>query len=85
MFELIINDTKHEAALSAYTLMMYEQEFGGADMLSDLDSVVLTKDKSPSWLIVLKGAWAALKTQDDTVPCFAEWSKTATNLNMNDI
>ena len=73
-----------EARLSVLTLMLYEQEFGGADMLAD---VLGRQDVSGGgaddgtvdfsgvrWGALARALWAALKTADDDVPPFAEWA-----------
>lgn len=85
--ELTINGERVECALSVYTLVIYEQEFDGVDMISDINGKVYASDaegeegvlfdfsKIP-WKKVMQGAWAMLKTADESVPHFEKWAKT---------
>lgn len=75
-----------EAVLSVHTLMLYEQEFNGADMIQDYyglsiarkqeygDDVETVLDfRNVNWTALVRVLWAALKTADDSLPPFAEW------------
>ena len=90
--ELTINGERVKYALSAYTLVIYEQEFDGVDMISDINGKVYVTDaeneegvlfdfaKIP-WKKVMQGAWAMLKTADESIPHFEKWAKTVTQVD----
>ena len=97
-----------ELLFSGWTLVLYEQQFGG-DLIQDLfgkvevrksdvetalrnvgvdeglqdapeapdeDPVLFTSDYTQTnWTAVLKALWAGLKTADDALPGFAQWSR----------
>lgn len=83
-----------EARLSVLTLMLYEQEFDGADMLADVlgrqdvsgggaDADDGTVDFSGvRWGALARALWAALKTADDSVPPFSEWAASVDGIDL---
>ena len=73
-----------ELKVSAYTLVVYEQEFGGRDLIADFFSGSEKKIgySTIQWTVALKVLWAALKTADDTVPPFKIWSKTVEDVDL---
>lgn len=86
MAEITINGERCKCALSAFTLVIYELEFDGADLIADISGKVTTSDFSPEegllfdfssvpWTKVMRAAWAMLKTVDDSVPHFNEWAR----------
>lgn len=64
-----------EAVATAYTLVIYEQEFGGRDLISDVfgrhdgekgeGGDVVIDFTSESWLSELRAAWAMVRTAYD--------------------
>lgn len=64
-----------EAEATAYTLVLYEQEFGGHDMISDVfgrhdgrgsgDGTVTVDFTSDNWLSELRALWAMVRTAYD--------------------
>lgn len=88
--ELVINGKKVKAAMSIKTLVLYEHEFDGADMIADLNGKVLANDNEEGvlfdfgkvpWLKIMQGAWAMLKTANDKVPHFEKWAATVETVN----
>lgn len=93
-----------ELLFSGWTLVLYEQQFGG-DLIQDLfgkvevrksdvetalrnvgvdeapereddDPVLFTSDYTQTnWTAILKALWAGLKTADDALPGFTQWSR----------
>lgn len=61
-----------EAVATAYTLVVYEQEFGGADLIGDVfgrhegdegeDGGIVIDFTSENWLAELKALWAMVVT-----------------------
>lgn len=63
-----------EAIATAYTLVIYEQEFGGRDLISDVfgrhdgkdsDESVVVDFTADNWLHELRAAWAMVRTAYD--------------------
>lgn len=76
-----------EAEVSAYTLVIYEQEFGGRDLIGDFFG---KSDKKLSyatvpWTVAVKVLWAALKTHDDRVAPFRSWVKEVGDVDLLEI
>lgn len=85
-----------ELVYSVETLLVYEQEFGGADMIKDLfgrvvvrsnhaddGDVVLALDyRDTNWTAALKALWAGEKTADPATPSFKEWSRKVGDVNL---
>lgn len=86
---------EREAKVSALTLVIYEQEFGGADLVKDFyGKVVYRKEKAgetvldytrTNWTVALKVLWAALKTADDGLPSFRAWVAGVGDINLIDL
>lgn len=92
MATLTINGERRECALSAYTMVLYELEFDGADLIADVSGKVMADEfkkdddvvfdfASVPWGKVLRTAWAMLKTVDDSVPRFEEWARQTTQFD----
>lgn len=86
-----------EAIIGIHTMMIYEQEFR-SDIVQDIfgrqvlreekdgDDVVFAVDyRNVQWTAALKVLWAALKTADDSVPSFSEWSNGLGPVNLDEI
>lgn len=92
-----VNGEKVAAEYSVWTLALYEQEFGGANMLADLFGVVAlegekSKPKALSldftaqdWTTLARVLWAGAKTADDSTPSFAAWAKSAKDIDMFEV
>lgn len=94
--ELEINGEKVQAVYSVWTLALYEQEFDGANMLSDLFGVVEINAKAKNaamtldftandWTKLAKAVWAGVKCADDSTLPFKEWARKATDIDMFEI
>jgi len=92
MAALTINGERRECALSALTMVIYELEFDGADLIADISGKVMADDfkvddgvvfdfSSVPWTKVLRAAWAMLKTVDDSVPHFEQWARETTQFD----
>ena len=88
--EFVINGEKVKADLSAYTFVVYEQEFG-SDLLADVLGKVAVNDDDTelyldftqtSWSKVSRAAWAMAKTVDESIPSYNAWAKNAREFNM---
>lgn len=84
-----------DVIFSTYTLMLYEQEFGGADLIQDLYKKVVVREdtkeegviceldfRSVNWTALSRTLWAGLKTANDDVPSYKEWAKSIKEVNM---
>lgn len=88
--KVTVNGKELEARLSAFSMLLYEQEFG-TDLIADLNGKVRADDgteegvlfdfASVPWLKVMQGVWAMLKTVDDSVPHFEKWARKAEQFN----
>ena len=63
-----------EAVATVYTLVLYEQEFGGRDLISDIfgrhdgedsDEGIVVDFTADNWLHELRAAWAMVRTAYD--------------------
>ena len=90
--EVTLNGERVECALSVHTLMLYETEFDGADLIADVSGKVMASDfvededlvfdfTRVPWTKVMQAMWAMVKTVDDTLPHFDGWSKEITQLD----
>ena len=88
--EITINGSPVEASMSVLTLVLYEQEFDGADMIADLNGKVMADSNdegvlfdfaSVPWTKLMQGAWAMVKTADKSTPHFAKWAEGITEVN----
>ncbi len=84
-----------EVIFSTYTLMLYEQEFNGADLIQDLYSKVVIKEdkkadgviaeldfRNVNWTALSRTLWAGLKTANDDMPSYKEWAKNTAEVNL---
>jgi hypothetical protein len=89
---LTINGERVECALSVLTLVLYEQEFDGADLIADISGKVTTSDITPDadvlfdfakvpWTKVMQAAWAMVKTVDQSTPHFEQWAAKVTQVD----
>lgn len=87
--ELTVNGRAVPAKMSVKTLMLYEQEFS-SDMVADLQGKVRANDEEEGvlfdftrvpWLKIIQGAWAMMKTADDSLPHFQRWAEDITEVN----
>ena len=89
---LTINGESVECALSVLTLVLYEQEFNGADLIADVSGKVMTDDMNPNedvlfdfskvpWTKVMQAAWAMVKTVDGSTPHFEQWAAKVNQVN----
>jgi len=87
-----------EIIASTYTLVIYEQEFDGADMIKDVfGRIEITRDEKTddviavfdytktNWTALLKALWASLKAADDSIEPFVEWAKNTGSINLSDV
>ena len=91
-----INGEEVEGRMSVLTFVIYEQEFGGADLVQDVNGKVLEDDLSPEkgvlfdftrteWGKVMQAVWAMVKTADDKVPHYRKWAAGVDQVNMFDL
>lgn len=99
MKEIKLGEKTYEVELSLYTLVVYEDEFDGANMLADFYGVERLKkpDKDSdvlfeldysdfNWTNGIRAFWAGVKTADKSTPPFAKWVKTVDgDVNMLDV
>ena len=90
--EFTVNGERVECALSVHTLVLYEMEFDGADLIGDVSGKVMASDfetdgdvvfdfaKVP-WTKVMQAAWAMIKTCDENLPHFEDWSRKVTQVD----
>ena len=95
MFEVEIGGKKRKAAVTFYTAQVYEMEFG-SDLIQDFlgvvgtDSLIETDGESiakidftkTNWTGAMKALWAALKTADDKLPGYTQWSRKVSGVNL---
>lgn len=90
--EITINGKSCKAEISVLTLVLYEEEFDGADLIADLNGKVYASDADPDeavlfdftktpWTKLMQGVWALLKTADESVPHFEKWAREVKELN----
>ena len=89
---LTINGESVECTLSVLTLVLYEQEFNGADLIADISGKVTADDMNPNddvlfdfskvpWTKVMQAAWAMVKTSDPSTPHFEQWAAKVEQVN----
>lgn len=89
---LTINGESVECALSVLTLVLYEQEFDGADLIADISGKVTADDVNPDedvlfdfakvpWTKVMQAAWAMVKTVNQSTPHFEQWAAKVDQVN----
>lgn len=97
MFEVSIDGKKAKAEVSFHTAVLYEAEFR-KDLLKDFfgdalkasEQVELDDDMNVvgidfekiNWSAATRALWAALKTADESVPNYYEWSKNTKGVNI---
>lgn len=88
-----INGEEMEAKLSAFSMVLYEQEFG-SDLIADLNGKVRANDDEEGvlfdfakvpWMKILQGTWAMLKTAKPSTPHFEKWVKGVEEFNIFDL
>lgn len=100
MFEVTIDGKTTKAEVSFYTATLYEAEFK-KDLLQDFFGDVLKLSEQVqvdddlnvvnidfqkiNWMAANRVLWAAIKTADESVPYYTEWSKKARGVNMWDM
>lgn len=93
MTEITVGGESRKAMASVLTLMLYEQEFGKGlieDLFGKVENVAQDEDvvidfTATNWTAMARVLWACLKTADDSLPGFAEWSRGADDLNMFEV
>lgn len=80
-----------ELEISFWTLVIYEQQFGG-DMIGDLfgkieaeegDDGQLYLDYSKyNWTASVQAMWAAVKCADRFAPAYEDWCRSMSDVNM---
>lgn len=89
--KMTVNGVELDAEMSAYTLVLYEEEFDGVDMIADLNGKVRANEDeegvlfdfaSVPWKKIMQGSWAMLKTANEKIPHFSKWSKDIREVNM---
>lgn len=88
--EFTIKGEKVAGKLSVFALMLYEQEFEGADMLQEFYGVVDEENgggimPSKLWIATVKAMWACIKTADDSTPSFNTWAKENDDFNIMEV
>ena len=82
MIEVDVGKKKLKGKCTVHTLMIYEQEFDGRDMIKDLFGKVRQPDSddnlvmdytNTNWTATLRALWAMLKTQNADTPSFEKW------------
>lgn len=85
-----INGEELEVKLSAFSMVLYEQEFG-TDLIGDLNGKVMANDEEEGvlfdfakvpWMKILQGVWAMLKTAKPSTPHFEKWVKGVDEFNV---
>lgn len=88
-----INGEEMEAKLSAFSMVLYEQEFG-TDLIGDIQGKVKANDEEEGvlfdftkvpWMKILQGIWAMLKTAKPSTPHFEKWVKGVEEFNAFDM
>ncbi len=107
MIEVEVNGETLKASYSVWALSLYEQEFGGANMLEDLFGVQEFEKPAGGkgegrteegggdsfrldfgandWATLMRALWAGAKNEDDSLPSFKEWAKSAVDFNIFEI
>lgn len=72
---------------SLLALLVYESQFGGADMVRDLFEYRggggLASEVN--WTACVKALWAMLRAADRSVPPFEEWAASVEEVNLVDV
>jgi hypothetical protein len=71
---LRVDNSKFEVRASAFTLILYEDNFKGRRMLQDLSALAeMEQSGAVSYALVSRMLWALARTADATTPDFYEW------------
>lgn len=71
---LRVDNSKFEVRASAFTLILYEDNFKGRRMLQDLSALAeMEQDGAVSYALVSRMLWALARTADTATPDFYEW------------
>lgn len=84
--------------LSAETLVLYEEEFDGADMVKDLygrqevrrddddpDILMVFDYTQTNWTAVTKSMWAVIRTNDPSLPHYKVWLRGLPDINLVEV
>lgn len=63
---------------SFWTLLVYEEEFQGHDLITDMHP----QDGRVPWSTAIKATWACLKAADESTPPFKQWAKSVSGVDM---
>jgi hypothetical protein len=71
---LRVDNRTFEVRASAFTLILYEDNFKGRRMLQDLSALAeMEQSGAISYALVSRMLWALARTADATTPDFYEW------------
>jgi hypothetical protein len=71
---LRVDNRTFEVRASAFTLILYEDNFKGRRMLQDLSALAeMEQNGAVSYALVSRMLWALARTADATTPDFYEW------------
>lgn len=71
---LRVDNRTFEVRASAFTLILYEDNFKGRRMLQDLSALAeMEQSGAVSYALVSRMLWALARTADTTTPDFYEW------------
>lgn len=71
---LRVDNRTFEVRASAFTLILYEDNFKGRRMLQDLSALAeMEQSGAVSYALVSRMLWALARTADATTPDFYEW------------
>ena len=69
-----VDNRTFEVRASAFTLILYEDNFKGRRMLQDLSALAeMEQNGAVSYALVSRMLWALARTADATTPDFYEW------------
>ena len=72
-----------EVRATPLALMLYEQEFAGRSMVSDLLGVDGEWSvESGRWEALTRALWACMRAADESVPPFGTWARGAEGLDL---
>lgn len=78
MASVDFGDGPVEFEVSFWTLLLYEEEFDGADLIRD----IMPTEGTVPWACAIRALWACLKAHDDATPPVKEWARGITGVNM---
>lgn len=77
---VIINGKDVPIEITAYTTLIYEDNFKGRNFFRDIENVI--ENDSMKFGLVTKFLWAAAKTADDNISSIEKWAK---NIDLKEI